>query len=304
MLKSLLTFILSSSLSAVLCGLRLLVFKPFRTKTNTDGVIFYEGEVVHSRNKPTKHFFRYTVKYIVVDVPEDGAAPASEYAARQLKAGVRMSATEARALCGIRGRGRVRALVLPESAGYEQNPICVYYCYDEAGEELECCIAEVTNTPWGDRVAFPFAATGDQLPKPLHVSPLQDMESSWGLRATAPAETLHVRVDVLAHPAFGNFFVAILDARALPGVDDPEWWAFFMPHKVALWIYWHAAVLLARKGLSFYGHPKSSGAAEDYREAPKRKSAEQGWKACPVLAGSPAGSRPMVWTDATQYPWT
>ena len=28
----------------------------------------------------------------------------------------------------------MRALLLPESAGYEQNPICVYYCYDAAGE--------------------------------------------------------------------------------------------------------------------------------------------------------------------------
>ena len=68
-------------------------------------------------------------------------------------------------------------LALPESAGYEQNPICVYYCHAPTGE-LERCIAEVTNTPWADRVRFAFAPGGESMPKPMHVSPLQDMRSS------------------------------------------------------------------------------------------------------------------------------
>ena len=42
-----------------------------------------------------------------------------------------------------------------------------------------CAIAEVTNTPWGDRVRFAFRPEGDQAPKALHVSPFMDMDNTW-----------------------------------------------------------------------------------------------------------------------------
>lgn len=47
-------------------------------------------------------------------------------------------------------------LTHPPAAGYTQNPISVYYCYGPDGEALEHCIAEVTNTPWAERVTFLF----------------------------------------------------------------------------------------------------------------------------------------------------
>jgi len=50
----------------------------------------------------------------------------------------------------------VRLLTHPPSAGYSQNPISVYYCYGAGGAALERCIAEVTNTPWAERVTFMF----------------------------------------------------------------------------------------------------------------------------------------------------
>lgn len=52
--------------------------------------------------------------------------------------------------------GPVRLLTHPPAAGYSQNPISVYYCYSPGGQDLERCIAEVTNTPWGERVTFLF----------------------------------------------------------------------------------------------------------------------------------------------------
>jgi Protein of unknown function (DUF1365) len=76
------------------------------------------------------------------------------------------------------GAGEVRVLTHPASAGYAQNPISVYYCYSPTGE-LERCIAEVTNTPWAERVRFNFAPAGQDVPKALHVSPLMDMKSTW-----------------------------------------------------------------------------------------------------------------------------
>ena len=55
-----------------------------------------------------------------------------------------------------RSPGPVRLLTHPPSAGYTQNPISVYYCYAYDGTTLEQCIAEVTNTPWAERVTFLF----------------------------------------------------------------------------------------------------------------------------------------------------
>lgn len=69
-------------------------------------------------------------------------------------------------------------LTTPVSAGYTQNPISVYYC-KETGGSLWHCVAEVTNTPWGERVTFLFHSEGQDVPKAMHVSPLMDMKSIW-----------------------------------------------------------------------------------------------------------------------------
>ncbi|CAD6241794.1 unnamed protein product [Miscanthus lutarioriparius] len=71
----------------------------------------------------------------------------------------------------------------PKSVAYEQNPLSIYYCYDSAGQgqdgELRMCNAEVTNTPWAERVMFTFQPGSDLVAKPLHVSPFMDMLSNW-----------------------------------------------------------------------------------------------------------------------------
>ena len=255
---------------------------------------FYEGAVRHTRLAPARHAFEYAARYCVLDLDAPESFPAC--AAGRL-ADDRLTAAEARALSGC--AGRVLMLALPESAGYEQNPICVYYCHAPTGE-LERCIAEVTNTPWADRVRFAFAPGGESMPKPMHVSPLQDMRSTYFLRATAPADKLHVTV-ACKHPELGNFFCATLDARKVDVADD-ERWAWLMPHRVAVWIYWHAAVLVLRKGLTFFGHPRSAAgeAAAPFKEGVLERAAQMGFSAPPRAA---AGMCPFVWRDAADYPW-
>ncbi|KAG5607662.1 hypothetical protein H5410_029154 [Solanum commersonii] len=68
-------------------------------------------------------------------------------------------------------------LTIPPSVGYVQNPLSLYYCYDTEGslQNLKKCIAEVTNTPWGERVSFLFNPNSDVVAKSLHVSPFMDM---------------------------------------------------------------------------------------------------------------------------------
>lgn len=34
-------------------------------------------------------------------------------------------------------------LTIPQSVGYEQNPLSLYYCYDSDDQPLQKCIAEV-----------------------------------------------------------------------------------------------------------------------------------------------------------------
>ncbi|KAL6197402.1 hypothetical protein ACLB2K_033011 [Fragaria x ananassa] len=87
-----------------------------------------------------------------------------------------LSADEARRIAGT--SGPTLLLTIPESVGYEQNPLSLYYCYDDL--ILKNCIAEVTNTPWGERVLFVFDPDSDLVAKPLHVSPFMGL--SFGKR--------------------------------------------------------------------------------------------------------------------------
>lgn len=121
MLKSLLYDVARGILLALIQAVRLYILP--RTAPSTEGCVFYEGVVMHSRKAPAKHSFLYQVRYCLVDVTD---VPKSPYVASLLAAGKRMSLAEAQRLSGC--NGQVRALLMPESAGFEENPICVYYC--------------------------------------------------------------------------------------------------------------------------------------------------------------------------------
>lgn len=265
---------------------------------------FYEGTVTHVRRGSLRHRFDYPVRYCLVDLDSSKAAPAC--CAAQLAD--RLTAAEVRELTGC--AGKVQLLLLPASAGYALNPICVYYCYGKSGK-LDLCLAEVDNTPWADRVTFQFAPTGDVVPKPMHVSPLQDMKSSWVMSAPPPGEALRVSVGC-RHPKLGDFFDATLHARRVPPERRAalearsEQWAWLMPHRVAVWIYWHAAVLLWR-GLPFLSHPKSVGALDASKARAETERAAMAGGGCPAtfsaMARSGAAGCPYVWRDSTEYPW-
>jgi DUF1365 family protein len=59
------------------------------------------------------------------------------------------------------------------------------------------CVAEVTNTPWGERVVFNFDPAGQRVPKALHVSPFMDMLGDWDLSATHPGAEMALHVNVV-----------------------------------------------------------------------------------------------------------
>jgi len=185
-----------------------------------------------------------------------------------------LSSAKVREIC--KTEGPVWLLTVPSCCGYAQNPISVYYAFDKDGVELEQCVAEVTNTPWGERVVFSFEPEmKDALPKSLHVSPFMDMKNTWKIRTQAPSPTKGLKVDIfVGHPEYGSYFLARLTCRVSKHrgtrserADLRTLYDYgYMPQRVALWIYWQAMVLVW-KGAPMFMHPR----LEDYREAVERE---------------------------------
>lgn len=78
---------------------------------------------------------------------------------------------------GERHTGPVYLLANWRYFGYQNNPIAVYYCYCEQNKVLQYLVAEVTNTPWGERHSYVLPVPDDNAPlttefeKELYVSP-------------------------------------------------------------------------------------------------------------------------------------
>jgi len=103
---------------------------------------------------------------------------------------------------GERPAGPIRLLTHPRSFGHCFNPVSFYYCFDSADERLQAVVAEVTNTPWGERHAYVVKdadAIGSvlkaQFEKAMHVSPFMGMDHRYHVRASTPGRTLAVHID-------------------------------------------------------------------------------------------------------------
>lgn len=67
------------------------------------------------------------------------------------------------------------------------------------------------------------------------------MFGNWSMKTNDPGDNLHVVISV-HHPKLGNYFTASLTAKRVttPSMSgDNAGFFWLMPHKVALWIYWH-----------------------------------------------------------------
>ncbi|WCJ27417.1 hypothetical protein M5689_009163 [Euphorbia peplus] len=290
----------TSLLLSLLLLARVLLTRLRSESPSSSSVSVYEGTVWHERRHPIRHSFRYSVRYALFDLDDTSFPLPSDH----------LSADEARHLAGT--NGPVLLLTIPPSVGYEQNPLSLYYCYDvqDSIRHLNNCIAQVTNTPWAERVTFVFDPNSDLVAKPLHVSPFMDMLGNWKIKASDPRESLSVFIYV-EHPDFGDYFTATLKAKMIPAslVSDHDLFFWLMPHKVAVWIYWHA-LKLWWKNVKFIQHPRYSNPT--YRgEAQLRdqklecnhedKYTQAGL--CPLnLTGRDYRKRQFKWRDA-KWPW-
>lgn len=100
-----------------------------------------------------------------------------------------------RSQIGLRPEGPVRVLTQLRSFGHCFNPVSFYYCLDGAGSRVDAVVAEVTNTPWGERHAYVIPGTRGEMSKALHVSPFMAMDHRYSVRAGVPGERLLVHIE-------------------------------------------------------------------------------------------------------------
>ncbi len=184
----------------------------------------YEGTVSHRRREPVGHELRYPLFMLLLDLDElpEALDPLPLFSARRpapirFRARDHLAATgdappqtpaeladRARALAGEdkgeRISGPVRLLATPRFLGVGFNPVSFLFVYDAAGGPARAVIAEVTNTPWGERHAYvarrdsgmgPIRAT---LAKRLHVSPFNRMDQTYELSVSEPGDSLAVSI--------------------------------------------------------------------------------------------------------------
>src|SRR5271165_6865759 len=103
---------------------------------------------------------------------------------------------------GERPIGPIRLLAQLRSFGHCFNPVSFYYCFEPGGKRLAAVLAEVTNTPWGERHTYALGADERldgvlraQFDKAMHVSPFMGMDHRYQVRASTPGQALSVQID-------------------------------------------------------------------------------------------------------------
>ncbi len=241
----------------------------------------YSGWVRHRRYRPFPHSFRYKVFQVYLDLDHIDEAFAGRWlwsvnrrnvaefrrsdffgdSAKPLVQEVRDAVSQA---CGRPMRGPVRLLTHLRMLGHVANPVSLYYCHGADGT-LEAILAEITNTPWGERHAYILdtkRATRRgrifewDFDKAFHVSPFLPVQRRYRWRLHAPDQELRVHMEVFDGDALDFDATLVFARKELDGrslaralLQLP-----LMTAKVTAAIYWQA-LRLKWKGAQYFPKP-------------------------------------------------
>lgn len=179
------------------------------------GVAFYKGEISHRRYGQRKHYFKYRLTYILIDLDRlDEARNTATFFCvnRPAPIGFRerdFGGGDERGLNTwvrryLKDHGvddtakRIELLCLPHMFGYAFNPISVFYIYGD-NNRLHHLLYQVNNT-FGDRIFYLCNANqADQFyrhehAKRLYVSPFYDVSGNYHFTITKPTDDLVLHI--------------------------------------------------------------------------------------------------------------
>lgn len=253
---------------------------------STTASAIYEGRVRHRRVDPIEHEFSYPIFMTYLDLDElpdvldryrgwsarhaaiarfkrsDFIGPAD----KPLAEAVRDAVVERG---GERPPGPIRLLSNLRYLGHSFNPVSFYFCMDERGERVKTVLAEVTNTPWGERHSYLIGredeGEGDpdsrvirgHLEKAFHVSPLMGMDHSYDWRTTEPSDDLQVHIESSSRGKRAFDATLSMRRRELSPATMRRVLVRYpaMTMLVMARIYWQA-LRLKLKGAPYFSHPK------------------------------------------------
>jgi len=168
---------------------------------------------------------------------------------------------------GCRPAGPIQLLSHLRLFGHNFNPVSFYYIYDASGSNVECIVAEITNTPWDERHAYVLPVERSErsgtkvwrwrFEKAFHVSPFMPMDMSYDWRFSAPTDSLQVHMENWREGV--QVFDATLTLRRKPLTSWNLARALgsfpLVTVKVVSLIYWQALKLWLKR-VPLFTHPK------------------------------------------------
>jgi hypothetical protein len=243
----------------------------------------YRGTIRHRRFTPVDNAFRYRIFFMFLDLAEMSEALSIHplwsvdrvnlaYFRRRDHFGDAKTPLDpalrdhVEAKTGLRPAGPIRVLTHLRYFGHCFNPVTFYFLYDGSDSHLETIVAEITNTPWGERHLYVLDDAHNIHPdhqwrrfrfsKEFHISPYMPMDIDYDWRFSVPGERLNVHL--MNFKDGKRVFDATLNLSRMPmnrrNLTRMLLLYPAMTVKVVGTIYWQA-LKLKLKQTPFYDHP-------------------------------------------------